>query len=65
MQFLRLAEVKRRTGLSAVTIWRYERAGKFPARRRLGPNVVAWTDDEVDSWMVSRPVVRAEESVVA
>jgi prophage regulatory protein len=65
MRFLRLAEVKARTGLSAVTIWRYERDGTFPARRRLGPNVVAWADDEVDSWMESRPAVRTEESVVA
>jgi prophage regulatory protein len=54
MKFLRCSEVCDRTGLSHVTIWRYERAGNFPARRRLGPNRVAWLEHEIDKWIESR-----------
>jgi prophage regulatory protein len=54
MKFLRRSEVCARTGLSYPTIWRYERAGKFPSRRELGPNSVAWLEHEINKWIESR-----------
>jgi prophage regulatory protein len=57
--FSRLPQVLKRTGASDTTIWRWEKAGKFPKRRRLGPNIVAWDDDELDAWAKSRPAVLA------
>lgn len=33
---------------------RLERAGKFPRRVKLGPNTVAWREDEIDEWLASR-----------
>jgi len=57
MKLLRLKDVIGATGLSRVTIWRLEKAGAFPARRRLGTNSVAWLEDEVNAWIGSRPVV--------
>lgn len=59
MKFLRTDQVEDRVGLSRTTIWRLERRGRFPARRRLGPNSVAWIEDEVDAWIESRPMVGA------
>ena len=53
MKFIRLREVEERTGLSDTTIWRYKRAGNFPQRRRLGPNAVAWVDDEIEQWITT------------
>jgi len=38
-------------GLSDVTIWRMERAGKFPRRIRLGGNSVGWYESEIIGWM--------------
>ena len=38
-------------GLSDVTIWRMERAGKFPRRIRLGGNSVGWYESEIIEWM--------------
>jgi predicted DNA-binding transcriptional regulator AlpA len=29
---------------------------EFPRGRMLSPNVRAWTDDEIDEWLESRPV---------
>ncbi len=55
MNILRTRDVTRVTGLSRTTVWRLERAGKFPPRMRLGENSVGWLEEEVQSWIESRP----------
>ena len=57
IKYLRIDEVLDLTGVSRATIWRWMRAGKFPARRRLGPNVVAWVSEEVAEWLANRPTL--------
>ena len=59
LRMLRLPEVQQRTGLSATTIWRREKAGEFPRRRKIGPNAVAWRSDEIADWIEARPVVES------
>jgi len=44
MKFLRIRQVMQLTGLSRMTIYRLELAGKFPKRRRLSENSVAWLE---------------------
>jgi predicted DNA-binding transcriptional regulator AlpA len=41
-------------GVSSVTQWRMEKAGLFPARRRLGTGSVGWILSEVEEWIKSR-----------
>jgi prophage regulatory protein len=48
------AEVRRRVPYSDVHIWRLERAGLFPHRVQVGPNRVAWHEDEIEEWCASR-----------
>jgi len=50
--------VMQATGLSRMTIYRLELAGKFPSRRRLAENSVAWLESDVAQWIDSRPVAR-------
>lgn len=45
------------TGLSRTTIWRMERAGKFPARRQIGPRRIGYIEGEVLAWADSLPAV--------
>ncbi|MGH8659850.1 MAG: helix-turn-helix transcriptional regulator [Gammaproteobacteria bacterium] len=45
--------VLERVGKSASTIDRWERAGLFPRRVRVGPNSVAWYEHEVEDWLAS------------
>jgi prophage regulatory protein len=47
-------EVAQRVALSRSTIWRMERAGQFPKRRRLSVNKVAWYEPEIDEWLQNR-----------
>ena len=52
--FLRTHQVIKKVGLSRQTIWRLEKEGKFPQRRRLGAKSVGWLEEEVHQWMESR-----------
>ncbi len=54
-RFLREPEVARLTGLSRTTRWRLERAGRFPRKRRISENAVAWVAREIEIWMAERP----------
>jgi predicted DNA-binding transcriptional regulator AlpA len=48
---LRKRAVIQRTGLSDTTIWRLERAGRFPKSIRLSGNAVGWREAEIDQWI--------------
>jgi prophage regulatory protein len=54
-KIIRQREVVHLTGLSRTTIWRLERAGQFPKRRRLTRNTIGWKATEVLGWIDSRP----------
>jgi prophage regulatory protein len=54
VRFLRFPAVRARTGLSRSTIWRLERQGAFPRHRRISRNAVAWVEDEVTAWILSK-----------
>jgi prophage regulatory protein len=53
-RMLRFEEVRSRVALSRTTVWRLERAGKFPKRRQLSENSVGWIEAEVDGWVKCR-----------
>lgn len=62
LKILRFPEVRVLTGLSRASIWRYERAGNFPKRRRIGAHLVGWISHEVNEWIESRPAVDTDNS---
>jgi len=53
-RIIRKKELLKAIGLSDVTIWRMERAGKFPRRIRLGGNSVGWYESEIIEWMENK-----------
>jgi prophage regulatory protein len=59
-RLLRTGEVLDRVGLGRTTVWRLERAGDFPARRRIGNGTVAWLESEVEEWIQGRPVANPD-----
>ena len=42
-------------GISKATLWRWRRAGGFPAPIQLGPNTVGWRREDVENWLKTRP----------
>ncbi|MEO8402862.1 MAG: AlpA family phage regulatory protein [Gammaproteobacteria bacterium] len=59
-RYLREPQVHDITKLSKSTRWRLEKNGKFPKRRRLSSNVVAWLESEINIWLFSRSLADAE-----
>jgi prophage regulatory protein len=57
IEFIRLPEVKRLTGLSTATIYRMAKVGEFPGLVKLGAQAVAWVKSEVLAW--SREKIKA------
>jgi prophage regulatory protein len=54
MKFIRFKELKMLVPLGRSTIWRMERDGRFPKRRRIGRCATAWLESEVLQWMRDR-----------
>lgn len=50
-RLLRLPDVKKMTGLSHSTIWRYEKKGEFPKRIRVTLRCSAWKFSEVQAFI--------------
>ena len=58
-EYLRWPRVRQLTGLSRSTVWRLEKSGQFPARRKLSANRVGWSLIELQAWMQSRSAATA------
>jgi len=52
-RFLREPEVLKLVGVSRMTLRRWEEAGLFPKRYKIGPNTVAWKESEVLQWIAN------------
>jgi prophage regulatory protein len=52
--FIRLEQVKMRTGLSRSTLYAYIREGRFPAPVTISTRCVAWVESEIDDWIAQR-----------
>lgn len=48
---LKRSEVIALVGLGYTTVWRLEKAGKFPARKQLSVGRVGWVRSEVEAWL--------------
>lgn len=57
-RILRINEVTKIVGLSASSIWRMEREGRFPKKIKLLKNAVGWSESEIEAWMETRKVVK-------
>lgn len=58
VRVIRKPELFKKVGLSDATIWRLERAGKFPKRLQLGGNSTGWLEHEVDQWLSEKAEAR-------
>ena len=53
-RLIRIGEVIELCGLSRSSIWRLERRGQFPSRRKLAIRAVGWKRSELEVWLNSR-----------
>lgn len=53
-KFIRLPEVKNKTGLSRSSIYLRMSNGEFPQSISLGSRAVAWLDADINQWLDER-----------
>jgi prophage regulatory protein len=58
IEYIRLPEVLRITGLSTATIYRMAVGGRFPRQAKVGEQAVAWIRAEVEQWAASKAEAR-------
>lgn len=54
LKLIKLSEVMALTSLGRSTVYKFVAEGKFPKQVSLGPNCVAWVEDEVKDWISSK-----------
>lgn len=57
-KILRLPAVMAMTGVSRQSIYRWGKAGTFPAPMKIGPRNSGWLLAEVENWIVDRSAAR-------
>jgi prophage regulatory protein len=63
IRFLRLPQVKDRTGLSTSATYADGAAGTFPKPLKIGPNTSAWLEHEVDAVVRARARGDSKEQI--
>jgi prophage regulatory protein len=53
-RLIRLKEVQHRVGLGRSTIYRWMAESKFPKPVQLGGYVVAWVEEDLETWIKER-----------
>jgi prophage regulatory protein len=53
-RLIRLKEVQHRVGLGRSTIYRWMSEGRFPKPVQLGGHAVAWSQEDIDDWIVEQ-----------
>lgn len=59
---IRQPELCAMLGICRTTAWRWEREGKLPPRRRLGPNSVGWLSSEIEEYLKTLPPVSERDA---
>jgi prophage regulatory protein len=57
-RIIRKPELFNKVPVSDPTVWRWEKAGSFPRRIKLGGNSVGWILSEVDEWLEKKAAAR-------
>ena len=48
--FLRIAQVAKKTGLGKSTVWLWVKEDRFPKPIKLSPRVTVWDEEKIEEW---------------
>lgn len=55
MKILRPSQLAQILSVSKPTLWRMEKRGELPPRRKISKRTVGWLSSEIEEWLESRP----------
>jgi len=58
MKLIKLKTVMDCTGLARSTVYKFIAEGRFPKPVKLGARMVAWVEEEVEDWILSKISLR-------
>lgn len=58
VEIIRGADLPFVVGMSAVTVWRWRKAGTFPAPIQLGKTSIGWRRADIEKWLSAREAGR-------
>lgn len=58
MRLIKLKTVMDSTGLARSTVYKFIAEGRFPKPVKLGVRMVAWVEEEVEEWILSKISLR-------
>jgi prophage regulatory protein len=63
-ELLRKRDILQWLGVTADTLARWRRAGRFPQPLQIGPRVIRWRRSDIVAWLDTRPTARRAAEVV-
>ena len=65
IQIIRPKKLARMLSVSTVTVWRMEKRGELPPRKKISNRCVGWTHETIENWLDERPYAdpNAEENL--
>lgn len=56
IRFIRPAELAEMISVSKSTLWRMEKEGELPPRRKISKRCVGWVESDILKWLQNLPV---------
>lgn len=60
INIIRPSELADMLGVSTVTIWRMQKRGELPPRKKFTNRLVGWSENTIEEWFESRPYADPE-----
>lgn len=64
LNILRVSDLAELLNVSRVTIWRMQKRGELPPRKKISNRCVGWTEETIEDWLSSRPYADPEAEAV-
>lgn len=59
LQIIRPKELADLLSVSTVTVWRMEKRGELPRRKKISARTVGWLESDIKEWLENRPLVES------
>lgn len=63
LQIIRPKELAELLSVSTVTVWRMEKRGELPRRKKISARTVGWLESDIKDWLENRPLVASVDQL--